>query len=117
MISHVTRPFRLSLALPSLISAAFLPVSPPMKAQTAPIAVNPILPGPKPPDAPSEWKGILGIYGSGKDALILLESDQQLYLSDEKKSRPALLYFLKGRKLTAEIRFSKDSVLARSDTE
>jgi len=46
MISHVTRPFRLSLALPFLISAAFLPVSPPMKAQTAPIAVNPILPGP-----------------------------------------------------------------------
>jgi D-alanyl-D-alanine dipeptidase len=105
MISHVTRPFRLSLALPFLISAAFLPVSRPMKAQTAPIAVNPILPGPKPPDAPPEWKGILGIYGSGKDALILLESDQQLYLIDQKKSRPALSLEGNGRP-----KYSADSI-------
>jgi D-alanyl-D-alanine dipeptidase len=91
MISLVTRLFRLFLALPLSIFASFFSVPTALQAQTAPVAANSILPGPKPSDAPAEWKEFLGIYGTGKDALIVLERDQKLYLSDEKKTRPPLL--------------------------
>jgi D-alanyl-D-alanine dipeptidase len=91
MISHVTRRFRLPLALCYFISASVLPVSAPLKAQTAASTGDRILPGPKPPDAPLQWKEFLGIYGTGKDAVIILERDQKLYLSSEKETQPPLL--------------------------
>src|SRR5258708_5921940 len=90
MISLVTRLFRLSLALSFLIFGSFLVPPFALQGQTAP-AADPLLPGPKPPDAPAKWKEFLGIYGKGKDALILLERGQKLYLSDEKETRPPLL--------------------------
>jgi len=90
MISHVTRLFRLSLALPFLIFGSFLIPSFALRAQTAP-AADSLLPGPKPSDAPVEWKGFLGIYGRGKEAHIILERAQKLYLSGEKNTRPLLL--------------------------
>src|SRR5258708_12198193 len=90
MISHVTRLLRLSLALPFLIFGSFLIPPFALQAQTAP-AADSLLPGPKPPDAPAKWKEFLGIYGKGKDALILLERAQKLYFSDEKKTQPPLL--------------------------
>src|SRR5260370_1911938 len=90
MISLVTRLFRLSLAPSFLIFGSFLVPPFALQGQTAP-AGDPLLPGPKPPDAPAKWKEFLGIYGKGKDALILLERGQKLYLSDEKETRPPLL--------------------------
>jgi D-alanyl-D-alanine dipeptidase len=91
MISHVSRLFRLPLALCYLITVSALPVSAPLKAQTAAITSDRIPPGPKPPDAPLQWKEFLGIYGTGKDAVIILERDEKLYLSSEKEARPPLL--------------------------
>jgi D-alanyl-D-alanine dipeptidase len=91
MISHVTRFLRLSLVLHFLIFGSF-PIPPfALQAQTAPAPTDSLLPGPKPSDASVEWKEFLGIYGQGKDALIVLERGQKLYLSDEKETRPPLL--------------------------
>ena len=44
-----------------------------------------ILPGPKPPDAPPEWKRLVGIYGyhslnSPKETVIFFEKDQRLFM-------------------------------------
>ena len=46
---------------------------------------NGILPGPKPPDAPADWKRFVGIYeyssyGSDKKSVIILERDQRAYM-------------------------------------
>jgi D-alanyl-D-alanine dipeptidase len=46
---------------------------------------NPILPGPKPPDAPLYWKQLVGIYdyysrNSPKETMIVFEKDQRLML-------------------------------------
>jgi zinc D-Ala-D-Ala dipeptidase len=78
MISHVTRFHRLSLAIPFLISASFSPTSASAQFQRAALAADSILPGPKPPDAPIEWKEVLGIYGKEKYAVTVLERDQKL---------------------------------------
>jgi D-alanyl-D-alanine dipeptidase len=90
MILHVSRLIRISLTFPFLLLASFLIPPFALQAQTAP-AADSLLSGPKPPDAPAKWKEFLGIYGKGKDALILLERGQKLYLSDEKEARPPLL--------------------------
>ena len=78
MISHVTRLFRLSLALPFLISASFFPPSASAQTQTVAPAADSLLPSPKPPDAPIEWKELLGIYGKDKYAVTVLERHQKL---------------------------------------
>jgi len=91
MISHVTRFLRLSLALPFLIFTSILPTPNILQAQTATTSVDSLLPGPKPLDAPAEWKEFLGIYGKGEYAFIILERGQMLYLSGEKETRPPLL--------------------------
>jgi len=45
---------------------------------------NPILPGPKPPDAPQEWKSWIGDYfGEGHNTNIILERGQKLWLSEK----------------------------------
>lgn len=81
MISHVTRRLRLSLALPFLISASFSPISPPLKAQTAP-AADSFLPSPKPSDVSTDWKNLVGIYGKdAKAQLFILERDGNLSVS------------------------------------
>jgi D-alanyl-D-alanine dipeptidase len=102
MISHVTRFLRLSFAVPFLIFSSFLPASVAPQAQTAVPATDSLLPGPKPSDAPAEWKEFLGIYGKGKDAVIILERAQKLYLSDEKKTLPLLLEKDGGPKSSAD---------------
>jgi D-alanyl-D-alanine dipeptidase len=38
-----------------------------------------ILPGPKPPDAPLEWKKFVGIYAQEKESVIILERDAKLW--------------------------------------
>jgi len=85
MISFMTRPFRLSFALPFLFLASFLSASTASRAQTAPPANNSLLPGPKPPDAPPEWKRHVGIYEYSSYQApnvtgIILERNQRLYL-------------------------------------
>lgn len=85
MISHVSRLFRLSLGLPFLIFASLLPASAAPQAQTTASAARSILPGPKPPDAPPEWKRHVGIYEYSsyqppKVTDIILERNQRLYL-------------------------------------
>ncbi len=40
---------------------------------------NTILPGPKPPDVPLEWKKLVGIYGQNKDVSIILERGGKLF--------------------------------------
>jgi D-alanyl-D-alanine dipeptidase len=87
----VTQLSRLSLASALLVYVSFLVTPPALRAQTAPPAADFIRPGPKPSDAPAEWKEFVGIYGRGKDALIILERAQKLYLSDEKKTTLPLL--------------------------
>ena len=46
-----------------------------------------IVPGPKPPDAPAEWRRLVGIYSSKEDpkiTFILLERNGKLFLHDDK---------------------------------
>src|SRR2546430_8360026 len=48
-----------------------------------------VVPGPKPLDAPKEWKELLGIYSgeeNKKASFILLEQDGKLFWRDEKAS-------------------------------
>jgi hypothetical protein len=85
MISHVTRLFRLSIALPFLILTLFFPASIPLPAQTTGTALDSILPGPKPPDVSLEWKQFLGIYGPVNMQIIILEREGQLFWSTSKQ--------------------------------
>jgi D-alanyl-D-alanine dipeptidase len=84
MISHVNRFFRLSLAISFCICWSFLIVSAPSQAQTTSSAVDSLLSEPKPPDAPAEWKNLLGIYGHTEHTVIVLERNQTLFLRDSK---------------------------------
>jgi D-alanyl-D-alanine dipeptidase len=59
------------ICLTSLLTPAAL------HAQTA-LAPS-LRPGPKPTDAPLEWKQLVGIYSHDKQIVILLERDQRLY--------------------------------------
>jgi D-alanyl-D-alanine dipeptidase len=82
-VNHLFRP---TLALSFAILASLPPAYVAPQPQSGSPVGNSILPGPKPPDAPAEWKEFLGIYGAGKDAVIILESGQKLYLRDEEKT-------------------------------
>jgi D-alanyl-D-alanine dipeptidase len=75
-----TRPLPLLL----LCCCAVL-ASAPLHAQTAASNVNSLLPGAKPPDAPSEWKRFVGIYeysnnGRYKKSVVILERNQRAYM-------------------------------------
>jgi D-alanyl-D-alanine dipeptidase len=79
MILHVTRLFRLSLALLLFLCASFLktPVAP--RAQTTAPAGDSIPPSPKPPDVSDDWKHLVGIYSHGNETVMILERDQGLF--------------------------------------
>jgi D-alanyl-D-alanine dipeptidase len=85
MISHVTRIFRQSIALPVLILATFIPPPIQVAAQTTGSPLDSILAGPKPPDVSLEWKQFLGIYGPVNMQIIILERDGQFFWSTPKQ--------------------------------
>jgi D-alanyl-D-alanine dipeptidase len=102
MISLVTRPFRLCLAVPFLIFALFLPISTRLQAQTATPAARSILPGPKPPDAPAEWKRFVGIYkysnnGNYRHRVIILERNQRAYMRYSSGKEEEIHFDLKSK--------------------
>jgi D-alanyl-D-alanine dipeptidase len=84
IISRVSRLFRLSFALSFSFGASFFPVSTPPQAQTAASVADSLRPGPEPPDAPAQWKKLIGIYGHDRQTLVILERDKQLYLHKSK---------------------------------
>jgi D-alanyl-D-alanine dipeptidase len=74
----------LSLAL--LFSSSYF--APSATAQSAKHATESILPGPKPPDAPLEWKQLVGIYRYSSyenpdQTVILLERGRHLFLQSQ----------------------------------
>ena len=77
----------LSLRSLLFVAVGLLPLSPatPQQAQTALSAAS-VTPGPKPPDAPEEWKQLVGIYRHGQDqgTVIVLERDGRLFFQDAK---------------------------------
>jgi len=77
MISHVTRFLRLSLAFPVLALLLLPPIA--LQAQTTASAADSLLPGPKPPDVPTDWKHLVGIYGHGREQVIILERNRSLF--------------------------------------
>jgi len=79
MISLVTRHFRLSLTFPLFILVSFLSATIFAQAQTAPAATDSILPGLKPQDVSTDWKQMVGIYGHGKENVIILERNRTLF--------------------------------------
>jgi D-alanyl-D-alanine dipeptidase len=83
MISPVPRLSRLSLAAIFLICFGFFLAPNAAFAQSSAATSKPILPGPMPPDAPLEWKQLVGIYhlAGAKTAVILLERKEHLFLS------------------------------------
>ena len=88
IISHVTRLFRLTLAIPFLMSFSFFQSTSAPQAQTRPPAEKSIVPGPKPPDAPLEWKQLVGIYrfssyDNPDQTMIVLERAQHLFLQSQ----------------------------------
>jgi D-alanyl-D-alanine dipeptidase len=93
MISHVTLLSRLSLALSILTFASILPAPVALQAQTTAPSADSLLPGPKPPDAPLEWKQLVGIYRltDAKEPSVLLEQDHHLYLQRSPKERVEII--------------------------
>jgi D-alanyl-D-alanine dipeptidase len=83
MLRHVTTRAR-SLFLLFLLASTFAVGGAP-RAQTSAASSQSLLPGPKPPDAPAEWKRYLGIYRYDSHnkpgvPVTLFEGTQQLYL-------------------------------------
>ena len=79
-----------------------------LQAQTAPAptASPSLAPGPKPADAPIEWKLLVGIYGQIKESsIIILERDLQLFWVASKKTP-----------VTASLEENGDLFLHNSDT-
>jgi D-alanyl-D-alanine dipeptidase len=83
IILHVTRTLRCLFSLTLLTCSGYFIRS--LPAQPAKPATNSILPGPKPPDAPAEWKRYVGVYeysnnGKDKKTVIILERNRRPYL-------------------------------------
>lgn len=76
------RRFRL---LTFFVGICLLFSAPTHQAQTVKAADASLLPGPEPPDAPGEWKQLVGIYGLGQTQVILLERDGKLYWRQDTK--------------------------------
>ena len=73
------------LARLCVLALAMVAAFPGMAAAQSPSS---ILPGPKPPDAPPEWKRLVGIYdyhslNSPKQTVIFLEKDRHLFMQTE----------------------------------
>jgi zinc D-Ala-D-Ala dipeptidase len=71
--------------LPVFIGICLLVSLPSLQAQTAKAPVPSLLPGPEPPDAPLEWKKLVGIYkysslNQPDHTVIFLEKDQRLFM-------------------------------------
>ena len=83
MIPPVHRLLRLFLASVSLICSVSFSGVRGAQAQTRSTTSKSILPGPMPPDAPLEWKQLVGIYhlAGAKNTVILLERNEHLFLS------------------------------------
>lgn len=76
-------PKRAPLAL--LLCSCLLVCAVLLRAQAPTATAGPLLPGPKPPDAPSAWKQLVGIYEYSsykppKSTDIILERNQRLYI-------------------------------------
>jgi len=62
-----------------LVCLCLLGTAAPLCAQTAATTANALTPGPKPPDAPPEWKQLVGIFGQVKEpSFIVLERNRSL---------------------------------------
>jgi len=85
IILTVTRTFRCLPSLVLLICFSLFALG--LPAQTAKPTQHSILPGPKPPDAPAEWKRFVGIYeysnnGRYKHKVTILERNLLPYMRD-----------------------------------
>lgn len=69
-----------------LCLCAFLAVTP-LGSQTATPAATSLTPGPKPADAPLEWKQVIGIYGKDGSKVVILEREGQLFLLADGNSK------------------------------
>jgi D-alanyl-D-alanine dipeptidase len=79
-ISAIISPVLHRLGFPNskrFMALAFCPLFAlaPLRAQSS----STLAAVPKPPDAPTQWKELVGIYGEGKQANILLERDGKLF--------------------------------------
>jgi D-alanyl-D-alanine dipeptidase len=82
--SRESLPRLLLLCLCILLAAA------PLFAQTATSTATSLIPGPKPADAPLEWKKLVGIYGK-HSSVIILERDGKLFFRDAAGTERALI--------------------------
>jgi D-alanyl-D-alanine dipeptidase len=76
----------------TLALAIFLPFAGVALAQSP----NALLPGPKPPDAPAEWKPWIGEYGEGDNLKTILERGQKLWLYEKGAGESQLREVAKG---------------------
>jgi len=58
-----------------------------LRAQTPTPTAPSLAPGPKPADAPLEWKQLIGIYGKGGGKVVILEREGQLFLLADGNSK------------------------------
>ncbi len=79
MILPVSRIPRSFLATLLLIVVVFLLPFHHLQAQTNPSPDRSILPGPKPADAPLDWKRLVGIYEGKLGSIFILEREERLY--------------------------------------
>ena|ERR1700741_1656489 len=75
MISAVNKSHSLKLVFLFCLIAFSLAPTITVQAQSSAVPASSLAPGPKPPDVPSDWKGLVGIYGD----IIILEHNQQLF--------------------------------------
>ena len=79
MILAVPRLLRLSLAITLLIFGPLFAVAPVALRQSSVSTADSLLPGPRPPDVPLDWKQIAGIYKAGKEAIVIFERNGKLF--------------------------------------
>jgi D-alanyl-D-alanine dipeptidase len=74
---HISRSLQLNKFFLVLVTC-LLSTWAPIQAQIAATDPHSLEPGTKPPDAPLEWKQIVGIYGPQSSSIIILERNQKL---------------------------------------
>jgi len=72
----------LRLSSPKILALAVAALSP-LTSLAFAQSQNSILPGPKPPDAPANWKKWIGDYGDGDNAHNIFEKGQKLWLYEK----------------------------------
>jgi len=75
IISAVNKSHFLKLVFLFCLIAFSLAPTITVQAQSSAVPASSLAPSPKPPDVPSDWKGLVGIYGD----IIILERNQQLF--------------------------------------